>query len=355
MDTSQSKKTAAEVLIERFLKDAEERGTMPWQRPYERYNAFNYFTKRPYRGFNRLMLPYGEYMTRNQITQYNKDKGYIKTDSRGHIVEATPDAYRFQKGIVWFPIVFFKVNSFKVSKEEVLAKFPDADVNKKSSTDVTYFGRADNGYVYIMKDGICYREKNILRYYEVAERQHFRNARGEMLSSRIETGEVVIEKSDPKKVVYDYISRENIKLDDQYLGTPCYMPNMDKVCLNPHVKSEDAWFAIAFHELGHSTGAAHRLNREGVTLLSDDNNIYAKEECIAEICACLCCAETGIINFETSGSAEYDNNIAYVQAWKKRVKGWGKDFIYIVSQADKAFNYICNNPDSEADDEVGDD
>lgn len=353
MGTVQEKKTAAEILIERFLKDVDEKELMPWQRPYERYNAFNYFTMRPYRGFNRLMLPFGEYMTRNQITQYNKDKGYIKTDNRGHIIETTPEAYRFQKGIVWLPVVFFKVNSYKIAKEEVLEKFPNADFSDTSK--VVFFGRADNGYMYLMRDGVCVREKNILRYYEVAERQFFRNANGEMLPSRIESGEVVIEKADPKKVVYDYVHRAQLNLDDQYLGTPCYIPNLDKVCLNPHVKSEDAWFSIAFHELGHSTGAAFRLNREGVTSTGKDESVYAKEECIAEICACLCCAETGIIDYCTSGSAEYDNNIAYVQAWKKRVKDWGKDFIYIVSQADKAFNYICNNPDSEADDEVGDD
>lgn len=38
---------------------------------------------------------------------------------------------------------------------------------------------------------------------------------------------------------------------------------------------------------------------------------------------------------------------------RKRVKDWGKDFIYIVSQADKAFNMICGAPDSVALDEDG--
>ena len=37
---------------------------------------------------------------------------------------------------------------------------------------------------------------------------------------------------------------------------------------------------------------------------------------------------------------------AYVQSWKKRIKDWGKEFIYIVSQADKAFNYICGDVDA---------
>ena len=53
-------KTAAEILIERFLKDVEETGTLPWLRPYNCYNAFNWVTQRPYRGFNRIILPFGE-------------------------------------------------------------------------------------------------------------------------------------------------------------------------------------------------------------------------------------------------------------------------------------------------------
>ncbi len=36
---------------------------MPWQKPYTQYNAFNYFTLKAYRGINRLILPFGEYLT----------------------------------------------------------------------------------------------------------------------------------------------------------------------------------------------------------------------------------------------------------------------------------------------------
>ncbi|MBQ1778558.1 MAG: hypothetical protein IIZ93_10420, partial [Acidaminococcaceae bacterium] len=36
------------------------------------------------------------------------------------------------------------------------------------------------------------KDRNILRYYEVADRHFFQNARGECLPSRIETGEIEI-------------------------------------------------------------------------------------------------------------------------------------------------------------------
>lgn len=344
MSTKEERRTVSDVIIDRFLKDVDEMGTMPWQRPYERYNAFNYFTKQPYRGINRLLLPFGEYITKNQITQYNKSKGYIEVDENGKFKGMKPEAYRFQKGIIWCPVVFFKKDVKPASKAEVNEKFPDYTGGTSEC-----IGRDGSWTYYVDDKGAFYKMRNILRYYEVADRQFFKNAKGECLPSRIETGEVEILKQDAKKVVEDYISRSGVSVNYEYAGTPCYIPALDMVNLNPHTVSENAWFSTAFHELAHSTGSAKRLNREGIVSSDMGNkgsNVYAKEECIAEIAACLCCAETGIYDFETSGTAEYTNNIAYVQAWKKQVKDWGKDFIYIVSQADKAFNYICGEPDS---------
>ena len=340
--SSKDKKSVADVIIDRFLKDVDEKGAMPWQRPYERYNAFNYFSMVPYRGINRLMLPFGEYMTKNQILQFNKSKGYIKVDSSGKIVEVTPEAYKFQKGILWYPVVFFKKEVKSITKEKAEE---DLEITI-SLTENKYVGRA-YGYSYYVRQGKVYKERSILRYYDVADRKFFRNDRGECPPSRLETGEMQLSYSNPKVVFDNYVKREGIKLITDHADVPCYSPIIDAIRLNPYVKSEEAWYAIAFHEAGHSTGAANRLNREGVAHLDrSDVDKYAKEECIAEICSCLCCAETGISQYETSGTQEYDNSIAYVQSWKQRVKDWGKEFIYIVSQADKAFNYICDNPDS---------
>ena len=78
------KKTVSQILIERFLKDVDEKESMPWQRPYKRYNAFNWSTGTPYRGINRIMLDFGEYLTANQLNQYNKEHN---------------EDFRFQKGI----------------------------------------------------------------------------------------------------------------------------------------------------------------------------------------------------------------------------------------------------------------
>lgn len=321
------KKSVSDVIIERFLKDVDEKGSMPWQRPYERYNSFNYFTMQTYRGINRLLLPFGEYLTKKQINEYNKKHN---------------EDFRFQKGIVWYPVVFFTVQEKKVSKEEFLEAFPGIDLSKEG-----YVGN-DKIWTYHIQNGEFIKKRNVLKYTDVADRKHFKNSKGELLPSRLETGDVTLVLEEPKSVLDAYIQREGVKLMTDSIGTPCYIPSLDRVELNPHVKNEDSWYSIAFHEIAHSSGHYTRLNRKGIHYPDDigpreKDNIYAVEECIAEITASLLCAECGIHSMETSGSSVYDNNIAYVQAWKKRVTEWGKEFIYIVSQADKAFNFILGD------------
>lgn len=321
------KKTVAEIMIEQFLKDVDEKESMPWQRPYERYNSINYITGRTYRGINRLILPFGEYLTKKQIMDYNK---------------ANNEDFRFQKGIIWYPVVFFTVVENTCSREEII------DIFGAVPTVIDeVIGRNGAWLYYINKEGTFLKRRNVLKYYSVADRKYFKNSKGETLPSNFEDGDLELVLEEPSKVYQNYIKREGLSVDEDYHGTPCYIPALDKVCLNPHT-TESSWYSIAFHELAHSTGAKKRLNRKGINYprglsSSERDNIYAVEECIAEITASLLCGECGIHDLETSGTFEYDNNIAYVQSWKKRIQDWGSEFIYIVSQADKAFNFILGD------------
>ena len=325
-------KSVADIIIDRILKDVEETGSMPWQRPYETFTAFNYFTKESYRGINRLLLPSGEYMTKNQINDYNKKTG---------------EDFTFQKGIKWFPVVFFKHDQEKVSKDEIFKLLPDdADITDKiNSNDNEYlFSHGSWSYLKVYEnEKVGYiKTRSILRYTPVAERQHFRNSKGEYLPSRIETGEVVITQSKPNEILQGYFENSGVTVSTT-TGIPCYIPGLDAIQLNKHSISEESYFSTAFHESAHSTGHKSRLNR--ASLYGTDKNSYAIDECIAEICACLCCAECGVHSFETSGTLEYQNNTSYMHFWKGRIKDWGKEFIYIVSQAEKAFKYIMNTAD----------
>lgn len=74
----------------------------------------------------------------------------------------------------------------------------------------------------------------------------------------------------------------------------CYRPSADRIELPRFAdfRSASHFYGTAFHELGHWTGAGHRLARD----LSGrfGNRRYAAEELIAELTAAFLCAEFGL-------------------------------------------------------------
>lgn len=310
--------TAVDILIDRMLEEVDRTGLMPWQRPYELYDPFNFISMTPYNGFNRLILPFGEYLTQNQIEQYNKQH---KED------------FRYQKGIQWYPISFFKVDKKEITLEQM-----EKALGQSISPGVAYQG-TDGYWKYTYIDGKAVKSRSVLRYYLVTDRKYLKNSKGEEFPSRLKEKEVVITKHDAFDVIKGYLEREGISHDFHSADVPYYDSHTDFISMNMFCKDEESFFSTAFHELAHSTGAEGRLNRD-IKSVKGGTEEYYKEECIAELTAFLLCAETGISSFDTQGVKEFENQAAYLRFYKKKIKQWGKEFIYIVSQADKAFKYI---------------
>lgn len=110
--------------------------------------------------------------------------------------------------------------------------------------------------------------------------------------------------------------------------SPCYNLTMDEIGMPRIEKFEtsEEYYATFFHEMGHSTRHLTRLNREKVS--------KAKEELVAEMTACFLCAEAGI---ET---AVIDNQVAYIDDWRKSISEDVKLVMAASSEAQKAANYI---------------
>lgn len=306
------------IFIQRILEDVDKNGIMPWQNTYKMYFAFNYFSMRSYHGINKLILPPGEYLTRKQINEYNNKNNVF---------------YKFKKGIRFLPVFYWDVDRKEVSYTEVRKLFPDADwaeVDKHLECRIGYSGR----YMYYKKadeteEPHYFKYRSFGRYYEVAERSYFvNNETGEPLPSRVATKDVVLENAKASEVIEEYIRKTGVKLVES-IGFPCYMPASDTVKCNITPTTSADYYCNLFHELAHST--AKRLNRKLP---------YEEEECVAEICAGFCCAECGITEYSTANSRQYDNTVAYVNGWKKKIEDWGAKFIQIASEADKACTYI---------------
>lgn len=122
-------------------------------------------------------------------------------------------------------------------------------------------------------------------------------------------------------------------------GQACYNHADDTVMVPQITRFEktEEYYSALFHELAHSTGHESRLARDGITnthFFGDE--LYSKEELIAEMTSAFLCAHCGI------DAATIENSAAYIQGWIKALKGDKKLAINAAAAAQKAANYILN-------------
>ncbi|WP_372089404.1 zincin-like metallopeptidase domain-containing protein [Tistrella mobilis] len=104
------------------------------------------------------------------------------------------------------------------------------------------------------------------------------------------------------------------------------------------------WHRTALHELGHASGALHRLNRD--LSGSFGSKKYAFEELIAEINAAFCCASLGIE--PTVRHADY------IGSWLEVLREDNRAIVRAASQASKAADWLLTflpEHDQQRDDE----
>lgn len=96
------------------------------------------------------------------------------------------------------------------------------------------------------------------------------------------------------------------------------------------------YYATAFHELGHWTGAKGRMEREGVVQFDGKGtDRYAFEELIAEMIACQLCGQVGIVDMP-----QIENSAAYIAAWKQRLQAIPLLLVSAARAADAAVEFV---------------
>jgi len=120
---------------------------------------------------------------------------------------------------------------------------------------------------------------------------------------------------------------------------PVYYPQRDEVAV-PDIsgfESAEEYYSALFHELGHSTGHARRLNRKEITEPAGfGSELYSREELTAELTSAFLCAVTGI------GQQTIENSAAYLQGWLQALKNDKTLLIKAAGQAQKAADYILD-------------
>lgn len=116
-----------------------------------------------------------------------------------------------------------------------------------------------------------------------------------------------------------------------------YLPAHDLVQLPPRgaFDKTEEYYSTLFHEIVHSSGAAHRLGRKGVVDGARfASHAYSKEELVAEIGSAFLAAHTGI------APQTFDNSRAYISFWMAALIGDARMVIEASSQAAKAVDLI---------------
>ena len=141
-----------------------------------------------------------------------------------------------------------------------------------------------------------------------------------------------------QEIIYDYLSREGVKLSHQEGDRAFYRPSTDEVILpiRKQFVSTSEYYSTVFHELTHSTGHAKRLNRLSKPSFFGTED-YSKEELVAEIGAATLINHVGL---ETTTS--FRNNAAYIQNWLKVLKDDKRFIVSAAGRAEKAVNLILN-------------
>ncbi len=101
-------------------------------------------------------------------------------------------------------------------------------------------------------------------------------------------------------------------------GRAFYVPSRDriKLPLRESFHSDAEYYSTLFHEMGHSTGHASRLNRKTLTdaAMFGDHN-YSREELVAEMTAAFLCGCSGI------EQSTLENSAAYLRGWVRVLRG----------------------------------
>jgi antirestriction protein ArdC len=112
----------------------------------------------------------------------------------------------------------------------------------------------------------------------------------------------------------------------------CYIPKLDaiRVPLQTAFHDQINYYRTVFHELGHWTGHASRLDRNLTVKFASDG--YAREELVAELATAFVCASLGIV--PTVRHADYIGN------WLQVLKEDSRAIFRAASMASKACDFI---------------
>ena len=265
----------------------------PWTDGSGSINPINHVSGKPYRGINIMLLSAamhdGEYT-------YNEWCTYKQAAAKGGQVRKGEKSTQ----IIFWVVSFYHRDTQKWYSEAQLKK---AKI-KRSECDERWTIRGYNVFNIAQCDGLTPRT----------------------------TAPVEAPKGKIEQPRLTYEGMPEVKWGGNHA---CYRPSRDIIEMPncDQFKSNEACAMTLYHEMIHSTGAEHRLNRKAVTDFDGfGSDRYAQEELVAEIGAQFLMALT---------SAEApEQSQAYINGWVKQLTDHPKMVVFAAQQATQATEYI---------------
>lgn len=307
--SSAPKKSVEEIVAAKIVDKIMDTQQLPWQQGHKMGGFINWATQRKYSGINILLLysGSGEYITMNQLKEYNEKNGtdfLVKKGSKSEIV------------------VYKTMRESRITEEKA---------KEMIKNGAEAFLRKD-------ENGNYSRVRWQMFYHNVFDIQNIENSKGEKLTPHSKISQGDFENVSIEQAVEKYCNTTGVEVKGPKGNTPCYIPSTDTVHLplKQQFKTETAYYGTMLHELTHSTGVPSRLNRMSLANYTEQTmRERGREEFVAEIGRWLILSELGV-----EMDSEFDNSLNYVQGWCNWMKSNPAEILKGMTEAEKAKEYF---------------
>jgi antirestriction protein ArdC len=268
------------MITDRIIEQLD-KNVVAWRKSWTGGVPVNYITQKPYQGINLLLLPYGgEWLSYKQAQEAG---GSVRKGEKSSI------------------IVFYK-----------LLEKTTADNGENEKTETIPLIRYSN----VFHINQCENIKTKIKPIELNDINPIDEA---------------------ENVLNNYIARSGVEYKTVVNSNEAfYRPSADQIIM-PDIRQfniSEEYYSTAFHEAAHSTGHKSRLDRISKDASFGSKN-YSKEELVAEISSAMVLNFLGVEIPQT-----FENSIAYIDGWRKKLKEDNKIILTASSLAQKATNLI---------------
>lgn len=332
-DAQSEKRDFRQEFTDKVVAAIESGDKLPWEKPWRAGVApQNAVSGKEYSGMNRLMLGVAM-MDRGHVDP--RFVTFRQAQSLGGSVSPGEHGVPIEK---WERTEFFKRRDVQVLRGEQPVAVRSADGRQATLVDgtdlpTTQLTAKHKDKLYSWREAEAELNVAFAKTYTVFNVEQCKDLKLEPLPAL--SGDIKPEQR--LASIQDAMRADGLKFERG--AQAFYMPSRDAVTTPPPeaFKTLGGYQSTMLHEIGHATGAGHRLNRDGITGGHRFGSPgYAREELRAELFSAFAAMQTGITRERD------EQHTAYLQSWAQALKNDKHEVFKAASDASKAMDYVLD-------------